>query len=129
MPRQLPVTSVAPTAAGALDVTGSWRGTLTYDNGNPGFSFVYTLRSTGESFAGRSTEPNTFGDRRTESLFANISGRILAGGVIEWTKTYDGTGGVSTSVAYYGRFDPRRVIITGRWNAGGNTGRFELRRE
>jgi hypothetical protein len=62
-------------------------------------------------------------------LFARITGRVFADGRVEWTKQYDGGGGVSHSVAYSGRFNTQGTVITGIWNAGGNTGTFELRRE
>src|SRR5271166_5017966 len=91
-----PVAPPAATSAGSL--SGVWNGTYYYANGDKQqpVHFIFTFTPTG--CAGRSEEPNTFGDRSVPRLFANLSCSVTSlspGQVITIVKTYDGTGGVS----------------------------------
>jgi len=56
-------------------------------------------------------------------LFANLRGTV-SGKAITFTKTYDGTGGVSHSVFYQGTISSDGRSMSGRWNIGTFGGTF-----
>jgi len=63
------------------------------------------INDTGKVFVGNSTEPDTFTDPpppRPKKLSAAIFG-VHAGDHVQFTKTYDGSGGYNHSVRY-GRY-------------------------
>ena len=66
--------------------------------------------SGGASFTGDMAEINTFAKENTPQLFSTVRGSIDSGGFVRFTKTYDGTGGVSHSVQYQGQLVRRRAI-------------------
>jgi hypothetical protein len=61
-------------------------------------------------------------------LFADVEGVTAVDGSVTFTKTYDGTGGVSHSVRYEGRINAEGDTITGVWRINQQEGRFEMRR-
>ncbi len=77
--------------------------------------------------AGSIVEDNGFGEQGSPFLLSTLTGETR-GGAISFTKTYDGTGGVSHSVTYTGEVlsDGRRIV--GSWSVEGMTGQFELAR-
>jgi hypothetical protein len=110
----------------AADLSGNWSGYYAQGNNRTPFALEASGRS--GAFRGRTTEPNTFGDRSATQLFGNVSGRTLDDGTVTFTKTYDGTGGVSHAVEYAGRIDETGRIITGRWRIGAQGDVFRLER-
>jgi hypothetical protein len=110
----------------AADLSGNWTGYYAQGNNRTPF----TMEASGRSgvFRGRITEPNNFGDASARQLFGNVSGRTLEDGTVTFTKTYDGTGGISHSVEYAGRIDESGRIITGRWRIGAQSDVFRLER-
>jgi hypothetical protein len=80
---------------------------------------------------GRTSEPNTFGDRSATHLFANITCRSLdvgPGQTFAFHKQYDGTGGVSHGVEYSGIVSPDGHTVTGQWRIGRTSGQFSMTR-
>ena len=75
------------------------------------------------SFAGRATEPATFGDGTSQVLRADIAGQVI-GTAVSFSKHYDGTGGVRHTVEYRGVIDPERTAMSGNWTVPGAQGTF-----
>lgn len=113
--------------AQAQDLTGRWVGGYISDDGADINTFEFQIESTGRVFAGTGTEVNAFGDA-SQALYltSTVSGRINATGRVTFTKTYDGSGGVSHSVTYSGQLEPGGRRIRGSFDAGGATGQFEM---
>lgn len=120
-------------------VAGLWKGAYYYpekgyDPPRPPVNFEVVLRQSGNSFDGRISEPNTFGDKTSNVLKAWVVMGILdSTGRIRWVKRYDGTAAVSHSVVYEGKLAPDGLSITGQWTllrkkGGQASGRFEMRR-
>ncbi len=121
--RQLIVTvlSLACLLSGSLALAqspfaGRWEGSYSYPPSNPQqpVSFTMELSVTGSSVRGRLTEPNTFGDRSAQFLYANLIG-VVEGRRIRLIKTYDGTGGQNHSVYYEATLDPSSRTFSGTW--------------
>jgi hypothetical protein len=127
-----PTHSVAPALAAPLgdNISGSWSGTYSYASGNkPPVSFTVSFGPSG--CAGRSEEPNTFGNKGAPKLFANLAcsdAVLLPGHLITINKTYDGTGGVSHSVVYTGTISADMRSISGRWVVNNAHGNFTMSR-
>lgn len=121
----LAVTSSA-IAQGANSLTGVWQGAF-WGGSQQTTVFTVTLNDEpGPGFSGSIVEANVFGERGTPFLLSTVTGRVN-GDVVSFSKTYDGTAGVTHTVRYEGRLQSSRRI-TGTWNADGNTGNFELAR-
>lgn len=90
--------------------------------------FVVTIREADGAFRGSLAERNTFARGAGDRLYADISGGLDEDGRLAFTKTYDGTGGVSHSVQYEGRANAARDVIVGTWRVQGNTGEFRMER-
>jgi hypothetical protein len=117
----------APPLTGGL--TGVWNGTYYYPDGDKPVAFVFSFGSDG--CLGRSEEPNTFGNKSTPKLFANLScsaPTLSPGGEITIKKTYDGTGGVSHSVIYKGTVSADLRSISGQWTINATHGNFRMSR-
>ena len=127
-----PTHSVTPPLAAPLgdNISGSWSGTYSYASGNkPPVSFTVSFGPNG--CAGRSEEPNTFGNKSASRLFANLTcsdAVLLPGHLITINKTYDGTGGVSHSVVYTGTVSADMRSISGRWVVNNAHGNFTVSR-
>jgi caspase domain-containing protein len=123
---------VPPLAAPPLgdNISGTWSGTYSYDSGKqPPVSFTVSFGPNG--CAGRSEEPNTFGNKSAPKLFANLTcsdAVLLPGHLITINKTYDGTGGVSHSVVYTGTVSADMRSISGRWVVNNAHGNFTMSR-
>ena len=102
-----------------------WRGSYSDPDSGQSVSFTLELSGSQGPVHGRTSEPNTFGNRSASQLFANVSGAIN-GSSISFTKTYDGTGGVSHSVVYRGTIVGN--IMSGTWTVGGRSGGFSASR-
>jgi uncharacterized caspase-like protein len=116
--------SVARPSASPL--TGAWSGRYEYPDGREGVDFTQQLTVSQGLVTGFISEPNTFGDATSKNLYATFSG-MIDGNEIAWTKTYDGTAGVSHSVIYQGILDRKGRTITGEWSVPGSwKGPFRL---
>jgi hypothetical protein len=109
-------------------LTGIWHGLYSHAVAFDPVYFVATLLSAGSWISGTSHEAETgqFGEPTT--LFASLDG-TRAQFQIDFTKTYDGTGGWSHCVKYSGTLSPDGTEIEGTWlvvEADGRpfTGRF-----
>jgi hypothetical protein len=104
--------NAAPTQS-PLD--GQWAGSYDYGNGsnNRAVQFAMVLKADGTRVFGRTMEANTFGGA-AKQLNANLQGSLQGGNVL-FTKTYDGSGGYSQSVQYYGVLSRDGSSITGTW--------------
>jgi hypothetical protein len=113
-------------------IGGRWQGRFYYAGqqaNNPPVEFEVTLDvpSPGQ-ITGRTSEPNTFGTPGVPFLYANIRGEIIDNR-LRFTKTYDGTGGQTHSIAYSGMFNETWTTLVGTWRINEQTqGRFDLRR-
>ncbi|MBM3527767.1 MAG: hypothetical protein FJX62_06720 [Alphaproteobacteria bacterium] len=110
---------------GAQAAAEEWRGSYTYPDGRRSVPFVLTLSGSQGAVTGRTTEPNTFGNKSASQLFGNVRGTI-SGSSVSFTKTYDGTGGVNHSVAYSGTISGNSM--SGRWVIGNTSGSFSATR-
>ena len=112
-------------AQGAAALSGVWVGYYGYDGGVPEeVEFQMKLTPIGQNFNATTVEINTFGDRNTWFLTANVVGSVGPAGGIRFTKTYDGTGGQTHSVQYEGVLRDR--CITGRWAIAAAGGPFKM---
>lgn len=118
--------SGAAFAQSAESVHGLWRGVY-WGNGEARTNFAVQIDDLpGPEFAGKMAETNNFGDPNDAHLWADIFGEE-DGNHIHFIKVYNGTGGVSHTVNYSGRYLSARRIV-GSWEVNGGTGRFEMSR-
>jgi peptidoglycan hydrolase-like protein with peptidoglycan-binding domain len=99
------------------DLTGRWNGRYYYPKpvkGIKSVEFEMDLTFSQGTVSGFIIEPNTFGKKTSDNLYANFNGSIT-GNRVEWDKTYDGTAGVSHTVKYVGTLDRRAKRIQGKW--------------
>jgi len=120
----------APSAEAQVQATshsGDWTGGYISSNGQDVNQFQVKLRQSGAVVSGTITEVNALvgGDRTVLFLTSDFAG-TARGGDVQFTKTYDGSGGVGHSVTYKGRLDQTGRRIRGTFDAGGNTGTFEM---
>jgi hypothetical protein len=118
----------APTALAqqAANLSGRWEGGYISTNGADVNTFAMTLQQDGNRLTGTVVEVNTFGDA-TDVLFLTSTIRgTVSGDRVTFTKTYDGSGGQTHSVAYTGRIEPTGRRVTGTFSVEGNSGRFEI---
>jgi hypothetical protein len=105
-------------------LSGTWKGRYYYPRPVKGIrnvDFAMDLVLSQGKISGNITEPNTFGNKTSNNLYANFHGSIT-GNKISWTKKYDGTAGVKHRVYYSGKLDRKRRRINGRWQIGPNWG-------
>lgn len=112
----------SPAAAQSLE--GVWQGAY-WGGENRSTPFQATIADpAGPGFTGTTIETNSFSAEDVAFLLATLDG-FVQGNSVSFTKTYDGTGGISHSVTYQGQIaSPRRIV--GTWTVGGVTGQFEL---
>lgn len=112
------------TAASAQSIATQWQGAYSYTDKRPPVPFSLQLQQNQGSIRGRTTEPATFGNGSSANLYANIAG-VVSGSSISFTKTYDGTGGVSHSVSYSGSISADGRTMSGTWRIGNLSGPFQ----
>ena len=120
----------ATVADSGISLPRSWSGRYFYgENNRQSVPFELDLKQEGTTITGRISEPRTFGDRTSIELHANIFGSIERDGSVRFTKTYDGTAGVSHSVEYVGllKGSGDRREITGTWRIKRMSGPFTMR--
>jgi len=117
-----------PPALTVDDMQGTWRGYYRYSprSSNAPVEFVLRLKVQDGAVTGTTVEPRTFGKGPSEYLYANIRGQVTPEGRLSFTKSYDGTGGVSHSVKYTGWLDLDARRITGEWVISSTRGSFDL---
>ena len=110
-------------------IAARWEGKFYYASGDKRLpvAFTWELQANGTAIAGRSTEPATFGNGSASFLYAKITG-TLQGMSIVFTKTYDGTAGVSHAVQYVGEVTADGTGMSGTWRIGTATGKFQATR-
>jgi hypothetical protein len=115
----------AGAASAQSPIATDWQGTYSYPKGDQRLPVSFTLKLfvNGKSISGRTTEPATFGNGSSSYLFANITG-TLSGSNVDFTKTYDGTAGVSHSVEYRGLLSVDGTTMSGSWNIKDFSGTF-----
>jgi hypothetical protein len=108
-------------------LSGVWQGSYGYGGNDtrPPVDFTLDARVTNEHITGRMSEPNTFGTAGVPFLYASVDGWIH-GRAVQFTKTYDGTGGQNHSVQYSGYLDRAHRTITGTWQLQGGLGHFSM---
>jgi hypothetical protein len=125
-----PVPPLGPTDPALL--SGTWSGTYLYarrgESSSSSVAFFADLAFDGKRLTGSMIEPNTFGDDTSGELKARLEGSIDDGGVVRFTKSYDGTAGVGHRVDYVGRLDVAAQRIEGTWSLDGESGRFVMMR-
>lgn len=130
-PQPAPVAASEPFAASApmmqASLSGEWQGEFWGPQAQR-TQFSAVLQEAGGVFSGSLSEPNTFAIGAGSALYANLSGAMQENGRISFSKTYDGTGGVSHTVYYEGQIDEARSIIAGTWSVGSNSGEFRMQR-
>lgn len=111
-------------------LTGLWSGKFNYgDGGGPRpVKFKMIMVQEGGTIGGFVREPNSFGERREQpALHASFKGSFdEKTGKVTFTKTYDGTAGVSHDVEYTGDLSQDGGKIEGTWSIGGANGGFVL---
>lgn len=108
-----------------------WHGEYHYPeekNSRPPVNFDLSLIKVGKNIHGKITEPNTFGENGYSNLSANIKGTISKSGDVNFTKTYDGTAGVSHSVHYKGKLSKNKLVINGSWHIKNVSGSFSMKK-
>lgn len=114
----------AALAQSADDLSGRWLGAY-WGGGNQATTFDATIVDPeGPEFSGTMVETNTLSAEQVAFLLSRFEG-VVEGKSVRFTKTYDGTGGLSHSVSYEGEMEsPRRIV--GTWRIGETVGQFEL---
>ncbi len=115
--------------AQAFELFGRWSGTYAYRDGRPPVNFTFEVLQPGAYFAGRITEPNTFGKGNARFLYANFQGQTHPNGTLSFIKVYDGTANVGHGVSYHGTLKNSGATIQGTWQLGNASGTFRLDRE
>lgn len=115
--------AIAQSSAG---LSGVWVGYYGYDAIPKQVEFQMKLSASGSRFSGASVEDNTFGDASVLFLTATLIGSVGPGGAVQFTKTYDGTGGQSHSVEYGGALDSTGHCISGKWHIAQTSGPFKM---
>ncbi len=108
------------------DVTGIWYGR--WSSPNPHVApntFIATLEERASLVSGSITERDR---HRPGILRAGVDG-VRAGGRIEFTKQYDGSGRLSHAVGYAGTINGAGTEISGTWRFSRYSGAFTMTRE
>ncbi|MDG3006156.1 hypothetical protein [Paludisphaera mucosa] len=120
-------------AAKAGGLSGIWTGEYKYSEGSGQRPVAFTafLFQQGDRIKAEIKEANTFGDDRSPWLHATVEGRYdEAERALNFTKTYDGTAGVSHEVVYKGVVDSEGSrVVEGTWDVSGTQGTFTMRRK
>lgn len=108
------------------DVTGVWYGRWTSPNPfiRPN-SFIATLAERASRVSGSITERD---DHGPGIIRARVDG-ARAGGRIQFTKQYDGSGRLSHAVDYAGTINAAGTEIAGTWRFSRYSGNFAMTRE
>jgi hypothetical protein len=116
----------SPALAQQHSLAGEWTGGYISADGADVNAFDVKLSQAGSTLAGTIYEANSFGDPQKALFLTSTLTGSVQNDVVTFTKTYDGSGGVSHSVSYTGRLEPNGRRIRGAFNAAGATGTFEM---
>lgn len=126
--QEIAVNSVTPTLKVDLnDLTGRWAGRYYYEDGRDSVPFEINMYANSHNLKGTISETSTFGDENAVALFADLKGTIRNNN-LQFSKTYDGTGGQTHSIDYRGELDSDKMSAKGRWHLAQASGRFEIYR-
>lgn len=118
------VTSEA--AASTTDVSGRWSGVYTEAGRETRFE-LQLQRGDGAAFSGSVSEQDIYGIGGG-GFTAQISGEVMANGVVRFTKTYPAGNIAMRPVIYEGRLSNDGRIIAGSWDTGTLHGPFQMER-
>ena len=126
------VVFVTAQSALAQDLTGIWNGTYFYppnaENPAQFVKFWMIALDRDGKISGFIKEPNTFGQVDAPWLHSTYKGGLDGTtGKLSFTKTYDGTAGVSHNVEYTGELAADGAMVSGEWQIPDSWGgRFTL---
>ena len=120
-----PVEHAAAYQVQTSSLSGQWTG-IYAGGGNEPTSFEGLFAQAGANISGSMFEYNGFGDTAAAAYLTSTISGTVQGDLVRFTKTYDGTGGVSHAVHYEGRLVSNGRRIRGTWNADGASGGFEM---
>jgi hypothetical protein len=95
-------------------LTGVWHGLYSYVAYRAPVYFVATLIHSGTGLFGTTHESEVGEEGAPLTLFAAINGSV-AGSQVDFTKTYDGSGGWQHVVNYDGDLSTDKTEIEGAW--------------
>lgn len=110
----------------AANLSGVWQGAYLSADGADVNTFTVTLTQIGTRLTGSVTELNAFGDQSKAIFLTSTLAGTINGNQVLFTKTYDGSGGVSHSVVYRGEIQPGGRRVRGVFQADAATGTFEM---
>lgn len=97
------------------NLTGVWHGLYSYPAYREPVYFVATLIHSGTALSGTIHESEKGVNGTPLTLYASVWG-AMAGTAVDFTKTYDGSGGWSHSVEYSGHLNGDATEIEGAWS-------------
>jgi hypothetical protein len=111
-------------------LSGAWSGAYRYPRDmQPEVVFNAQIEEVGGGFTGFLQEPNMHGYTPGNVVSSNIEG-VRTGHAVEFTKFYDGSGGMAHAVRYEGRADANLTRIDGKWSIPGTwSGTFFMVRD
>lgn len=100
----------------SLTGTSLWGGHYEYANSSqPAVPFTLAISTAADgTFTGETTEPPTFGNGSSVALTARVKG-LISDATLQFTKTYDGSGGQTHSVEYAGSISADGRSMKGTW--------------
>jgi hypothetical protein len=116
----------AEAAAHATDVSGRWAGVYTEAGRETRFE-LDLQRGEGGAFTGSVSEQDIYGIGAGQ-FTAEISGEVMANGVVRFTKTYPAGSMTMRPVIYEGRLSNDGRTIAGSWDTGALHGPFQMER-
>jgi hypothetical protein len=116
----------AEAAASTMDVSGRWSGVYTEAGRETRFQ-LELQRGDGGAFTGSVSEQDIYGIGGG-GFTAQVTGEVMANGVVRFTKTYPAGGPVMRPVIYEGRLSNDGRIIAGSWDTGTLHGPFQMER-
>ncbi|MGQ0531569.1 MAG: hypothetical protein ACT4OF_02625 [Caulobacteraceae bacterium] len=97
-------------------LTGSWSGAYRFPgDARPETVFNVQIEEVGGAFTGALQEPNAYGFAPGQVITADIEG-VRNGQSVDFTKFYDGSGGMAHAVRYEGTADSDLSRIDGKWS-------------
>lgn len=116
----------AEAAASTTDVSGRWSGVYTEAGRETRFQ-LQLRRGDGAAFTGSVSEQDIYGIGGG-GFTAEISGEVMANGVVRFTKTYPAGSMAMRPVIYEGRLSDDGRTIAGSWDTGALHGPFQMER-
>ncbi|HYD73857.1 MAG TPA: toll/interleukin-1 receptor domain-containing protein [Candidatus Binatia bacterium] len=114
----------AEAAASTADITGRWGGVYTEAGRETRFE-LHLQRGEDGAFSGSVSEQDIYGISGG-GFTAEISGEVLADGVVRFTKTYPAGSIAMRPVIYEGRLSADGRTIAGSWDTGTLHGPFQM---